>query len=48
VENIEKFPMFSGMFRIYEAVFPGLIHKCPYVGVSGFIKLSHSKDFLVP
>lgn len=30
VDNVEKFPMFSGMFNWFNSSFPGMVQKCPY------------------
>ena len=30
VENIEKYPLFKDITMLYNATYPGLVHKCPY------------------
>lgn len=30
VENFEAFPLYADMMKLYDAVYPGLFHKCPY------------------
>jgi hypothetical protein len=34
MDNVKRFPLFVDAVKAYEAIYPGLLHKCPYTGVS--------------
>jgi hypothetical protein len=45
MKNIEKFPVFKDFVDFLDMVFPGLVQKCPYKGVSKrFFRKCHNHE----